>query len=107
MGVSLRTCKEKFYGAVHDCLRTWSRAAAEDGWHADDVRFGPKRDDPAASPAKSRNGSPKKAGAKKVEKAPLEELRLDVGSPKLDLGLGFGGSDEARGEVRVDDGGWI
>ena len=25
MGMSLRTCKEKFYGAVHDGLRTWGR----------------------------------------------------------------------------------
>jgi hypothetical protein len=31
MGGSLRTCKEKFYGAVHDGLRTWVSAATEDG----------------------------------------------------------------------------
>ncbi len=41
MGGSLRTCKEKFYGAVHDGLKTWVAAAREDGWVVDDVRRGP------------------------------------------------------------------
>ena len=41
MGSSLRLCKEKFYGSVHDGLRTWVAAAADDGWDYKDVRFGP------------------------------------------------------------------
>lgn len=75
LGGSLRLCKEKFYGSVHDGLRTWVAAAAEDGWDYKDVRFGP--------PPESR-GSPKKAGGgqkKKVEQAPKIEM------PKLDFGL--------------------
>ena len=34
-------CKEKFYGAVHEGLRTWVAAAHEDGWDVRDVRYGP------------------------------------------------------------------
>jgi hypothetical protein len=41
MGASLRTCKEKFYGAVHDGLRVWVAAAVEDDWDVQTVRFGP------------------------------------------------------------------
>lgn len=42
MGVSLRTCKEKFYGSVHDGLKTWVSAASADGWNTvDHIRFGP------------------------------------------------------------------
>lgn len=75
LGGSLRLCKEKFYGSVHDGLRTWVAAAAEDGWDYKDVRYGP--------PPESR-ASPKKAGGgqqKKVEQAPKIEM------PKLDFGL--------------------
>ncbi|KAI9884668.1 MAG: hypothetical protein M1823_003551 [Watsoniomyces obsoletus] len=79
MGGSLRTCKEKFYGAVHDGLRTWVCAAAEDGWMVDDVRRGPVVEKSGSggrsSPAKSAaaGGSPKKVGgeAPKVELPPL------------------------------------
>ena len=99
MGISLRTCKEKFYGAVHDCLRTWITAAAEDGWAIDDVRFGPKKDD--ASPTKS----PTKKGSPAKKDQGLEALKLDVGSPKLDLGLGL---DNVGGQKLGDDGaGWL
>ncbi|KAI8950275.1 armadillo-type protein [Xylaria longipes] len=41
MGGSLRLCKEKFYPGVHDTLRTWVAAAAEDGWDVRNVRYGP------------------------------------------------------------------
>lgn len=78
MGGSLRLCKEKFYGSVHDGLRTWVKAAAEDEWPIKDVRYGP--------PPEAR-ASPKKAGGgqkKPVENAPKIEI------PKLDLGLGKG-----------------
>ena len=100
MGASLRTCKEKFYGAVHDCLRTWITAAAEDGWAIEDVRFGPKKDEPSPkkSPAKKR-GSPVK------KDQGLEALKLDVESPKLDLGFGL---DGAGGRKLDSDGfGWL
>jgi len=69
MGISLRTCKEKFYGGVHDGLRTWVAAAQADGWPAEDVRAGPPRG--ASSPRKS----PVK---KKQDEAP--QLKLDVGA---------------------------
>ncbi|TPX10173.1 uncharacterized protein E0L32_001370 [Thyridium curvatum] len=68
LGGSLRLCKEKFYGAVHDGLRTWVAAAHEDGWDVQDVRYGP--------PAESR--SPPK---KNIAPAPKLEM------PKLDFGL--------------------
>ncbi|KAK5072997.1 hypothetical protein LTR64_000596 [Lithohypha guttulata] len=68
MGVSLRTCKENFYGSVHDGLRFWVAAATADGWSREDVRAGPPRE--ASSPRKS----PVK---KKQEEAP--QLKLDVG----------------------------
>jgi len=69
MGGSLRLCKEKFYGAVHDGLRTWVAAAVEDGWPVADVRMGPAKEE-----SKSPNKSPKK-------QAPLPRLEL----PKFDL----------------------
>ncbi|TGJ86302.1 hypothetical protein E0Z10_g2500 [Xylaria hypoxylon] len=52
MGASLRLCKEKFYPGVHDGLRTWVAAAAEDGWDARDVRYGPPAE--PKSPTKNR-----------------------------------------------------
>jgi hypothetical protein len=72
MGISLRTCKEKFYGAVHDGLKTWVSAAAADGWNVKDVRMGP----PVTE--KKERSSPKKK--KNVEDPPPK-----VELPKLDL----------------------
>jgi hypothetical protein len=74
MGVTLRTCKEKFYGAVHDGLRVWVAAAKADGWYAEDVRAGPPRDvSPKKSPVKKKGGeAPKIAfdiGADSLPKA--------------------------------------
>ncbi|KAI5809047.1 armadillo-type protein [Peziza echinospora] len=42
MGGTLRTCKERLHGcfAVHDGLKTWVKASAEDGWDAAVVRMG-------------------------------------------------------------------
>lgn len=72
MGGSLRMCKEKFYGCVHESLRTWAIAAAEDGWKVDDIRFGPSAQDI------SRSHSPIKA--KDLGDAPkLEMPRFDLG----------------------------
>ena len=75
LGGSLRLCKEKFYGSVHDGLRAWVAAAADDGWDVRDVRFGPAPGD--RSPPKKTGGQKKKA-----EEAP----KIDF--PKLDIGLG-------------------
>ncbi|KAE8325053.1 armadillo-type protein [Aspergillus sergii] len=79
MGGNLRTCKEKFYASVHDCLRTWVAAAVEDGWPYTAVREGPPRPEagsPSKSPIKAAGGSPKKGLLD--EKPPRLELALDV-----------------------------
>ncbi|TVY83250.1 GTPase-binding protein rid1, partial [Lachnellula suecica] len=73
MGCTLRLCKEKFYGAVHDGLRCWVAAAAEDGWDTRDVRCGPSQE--LKSPV--RKGNPKKA-------VPGQE------PPKIEMKLSFG-----------------
>ena len=67
MGISLRTCKEKFYAGVHDGLKAWVASAKADGWPAEDVRAGPPRE----------ASSPKKTSRRKEEPAP--QLKLDVG----------------------------
>ncbi|KAK5661997.1 hypothetical protein OQA88_10108 [Cercophora sp. LCS_1] len=77
LGGSLRLCKEKFYGSVHDGLRTWVAAAAEDGWNVRDVRYGPPPESRSTSPVKKPGGA-----RKKVEEAPKIEM------PKLDFGIG-------------------
>ncbi|KAI1768549.1 armadillo-type protein [Hypoxylon sp. FL1150] len=76
MGASLRLCKEKFYPGVHDALRTWVAAAAEDGWDVRDVRYGPPAE--PKSPRKQGGGGNK---AKKDEPPPKIEM------PQLHLGL--------------------
>jgi hypothetical protein len=74
MGGSLRTCKEKFYGGVHEGLKCWVAAARADGWPVEDVRAGPPRE--TASPRKS----PVK---KKADQVP--QLALDVGAGQVQL----------------------
>jgi hypothetical protein len=74
LGGSLRLCKEKFYGSVHDGLRTWVAAAADDGWDVRDIRYGPPPE--ARSPTKRAGG-----GQKKVEEPPK------IAMPKLDFEL--------------------
>ena len=74
MGMSLRTCKEKFYGAVHDGLRTWVAAADADGWGVKDVRMGPPVEE-----KKSARNSPKKKKKGLEEEIVLPELKLDLG----------------------------
>ena len=56
MGGSLRTCKEKFYGGVHEGLKVWVGAAKADGWPVEDVRAGPPREQssPKKSPLKGK-----------------------------------------------------
>jgi len=86
MGASFRTCKEKFYGCVHEALSTWVGAAMEDAWPCLDVRQGPKQE--------VRQVSPKKSPQKKGDAAPrLEMLKLDLGVGKENGGF--------------DDGGWL
>jgi len=85
MGGSLRTCKEKFYGAVHDGLRTWVSAATEDGWDIRDVRNGPPREEV------KHKTSPKKS---KKEEPPKIEM------PMLEVSVGV---EPGQG----DDGGWL
>ncbi|KAE8392080.1 armadillo-type protein [Aspergillus alliaceus] len=78
MGGNLRTCKEKFYSSVHDCLRTWVAAAIEDGWPYTAVREGPPRPEPGSptkSPIKAAGGSPRKGLLD--ERPPRLELALD------------------------------
>ncbi|KAK4127217.1 hypothetical protein N657DRAFT_641168 [Parathielavia appendiculata] len=105
LGGSLRLCKEKFYGAVHDGLRTWVAAAAEDGWDVRDVRYGPPPPPSADGGGKSRSSSPAKkavgdgkANGRKKEEAPprIEMPRFDFGGPVVGLGVGgVPGSDVA------------
>ncbi|RAH71562.1 uncharacterized protein BO66DRAFT_371423 [Aspergillus aculeatinus CBS 121060] len=79
MGGTLRTCKEKFYSSVHDCLRTWVAAAIDDEWPHLPVREGPPRPEirsPSKSPVKAAGGSPKKGLLD--EQPPKLELALDV-----------------------------
>jgi len=79
MGISLRTCKEKFYGGVHDGLKAWVAAAKADGWPAEDVRAGPPRDSsPRKSPVK-----------KKQDEAPQLKLDVGMGGPKTAVDDGW------------------
>ncbi|KAK0628959.1 armadillo-type protein [Bombardia bombarda] len=74
LGGSFRMCKEKFYGSVHDGLRTWVAAAADDGWDVRDVRYGPPPESRSASPVKRAGGG----ANKQIEPPPRIEIpRLD------------------------------
>ncbi|TVY15405.1 GTPase-binding protein [Lachnellula arida] len=73
MGSTLRLCKEKFYGGVHDGLRCWVAAAAEDNWDTRDVRCGPSQEQ--KSPI--RKNVARKAAP--VEDAPKIEMKLSFG----------------------------
>ncbi|KAK5114419.1 hypothetical protein LTR85_010242 [Meristemomyces frigidus] len=113
MGATLRTCKEKFYSGVHDGLRAWVAAAAEDGWATRFVREGPDLVEEQA--ARARSASPKKSPKKKAagDEAPqLGEVKLEA-LPRLELNLG-GSGDEVKGRLGGggDDGndlddGWL
>lgn len=77
LGGTLRLCKEKFYPGVHDALRTWVSAAADDGWDVRDVRFGPPKETRSSSPKKTAPSAV--AGKKKADETPpqLEMPKLD------------------------------
>lgn len=84
MGGTMRTCKEKFYSAIHDGLRAWVAAAAEDGWDTRYVREGPAKEEQAArarsaSPNKKKEAPPQLGGVEALPK-----LELDVGGKKHD-----------------------
>lgn len=82
MGTSLRTCKEKFYSSVHDSLKLWVAAAAEDGWDYKFVREGPARGGPdstSRSPIKSTPGSPKKRVGLVSDEPPKLDLAGEIG----------------------------
>lgn len=81
LGGSLRLCKEKFYPGVHDALRTWVAAAADDGWDVRNVRFGPPQESRSASPKKVAAGAA--VGAKKSVEEPPPRLEM----PKLSFVL--------------------
>lgn len=65
MGASLRTCKEKFFGHVHEGLKLWVAAARADGWPYMDVREGPAHPLP-------------KGAKRRVEPPPRVDLPLDL-----------------------------
>ena len=98
LGGSLRLCKEKFYGAVHDGLRTWVAAAAEDGWEVRDVRYGPPP--PPAGEGRGRSASPAK------KKAAVEEAAPRIEMPRFDFG-GGGGVGGGSGFVARSNEPWL
>lgn len=86
MGGTMRTCKEKFYGGVHEGLKVWVGAGRGDGWLVEDVRAGPSRETGSGSPRKGGGGSPvKRKGEEKEEEKEAPRIKLDVG------GGAFGG----------------
>ena len=88
----MRTCKEKFHAAVHDSLRTWVSAAAEDEWDYRYVREGPPRADGGGVVPRSSVKSPrKKVGG------------VSDDAPRLDIAVGGGDAAKAPEE----DGGWL
>lgn len=96
MGTVLRTCKEKFYSGVHDGLRAWVAAAAEDGWETRFVREGPTEDEVKEQAMKT---SPKKSPKKK------KDLPPQIEAPKLlelDLKL-----EKTNSKALEDDDGWL
>lgn len=96
MGGSLRTCKEKFYSSIHDCLRTWISAAMEDEWPYTFIREGPPRPEPSKSPIKTTGGSPNKGII--AEKPPQLELPLP---------LPIGNNDNRRFSPKGDINNWL
>lgn len=95
MGGTLRTCKEKFYGGVHDGLRGWVAAALEDEWATDFVRQGPTREELMAGGLASPRKSPVKEEPPQIELSRLEDDGR-MGSMR------FGG-----GEGVNEDDGWL
>ncbi|KAI5284146.1 hypothetical protein KEM54_001562 [Ascosphaera aggregata] len=100
MGRYLRTCKEKFYVAVHDALRLWVAAAVEDGWDVEQVRRGPRGEEVTTvgnvgvasvvrvgPPPPSAAAAGAAGGKRKKEEKRDEPPRVDIGSPTPTLGM--------------------
>lgn len=85
MGGRLRLCREKYYGVIHDGIRTWLAAAAEDGWHTDDVSRGPVKSESAGMTAAMGNQNT----------APKLEL------PKFDLGVNGGHDHDGANDAWI------
>ncbi|KAI5866240.1 armadillo-type protein [Durotheca rogersii] len=84
LGGSLRLCKEKFYPGVHDALRTWVAAAAEDGWDVKGVRYGPPAE---PKPPRKQAGGGGGGGGGGAKAKPKEEPAPKIEIPKLSFGL--------------------
>ncbi|KEQ75532.1 hypothetical protein M436DRAFT_42025 [Aureobasidium namibiae CBS 147.97] len=97
MGGTMRTCKEKFYCGVHSGLQNWIAAAQADGWDIDYVRYGPSKEEMAAS-------SPKKS-PRKTEAPPQIGFPI-IQMPKLTLGLDRSNSTPAFNASNGNDG-WL
>lgn len=97
MGGTMRTCKEKFYCGVHSGLQNWIAAAQADGWDIRYVRYGPSKEEMAAS-------SPKKS-PKKTDSPPQLGLPM-IQMPKLTLGLDRSSSTPAFNASNDNDG-WL
>ncbi|KEQ96044.1 hypothetical protein AUEXF2481DRAFT_28756 [Aureobasidium subglaciale EXF-2481] len=97
MGGTMRTCKEKFYCGVHSGLQNWIAAAQADGWDITYVRYGPSKEEMAAS-------SPKKS-SKKGDSPPQIGLPI-IQMPKLTLGLDRSNSTPAFNASNDNDG-WL
>ncbi|KAI1444411.1 armadillo-type protein [Annulohypoxylon stygium] len=85
MGGSMRLAKEKLYPYLHECLRTYVAAAAEDGWDVRTVRYGPP-----ATPATPRSPTKRHAGgggANNKAKPKVEEPPPKIDMPQFNFGL--------------------
>ncbi|KAI1211304.1 armadillo-type protein [Annulohypoxylon truncatum] len=109
MGGSMRLAKEKLYPYLHECLRTWVAAAAEDGWDVRDVRYGPP-----ATPATPKSPTKRQAGggggANNKGKSKVEEPPPKIDMPQFNFGLDSDASPSHRaaapaGKTGVDD--WL
>lgn len=97
MGGSLRTASTKFYGAVHEGLKTWVTAAKADSWESvASVRCGTFNDDEA----------PKSPRKKVVSSKPQKDDKVAL--PKLDFemkGRVGGPEQEKQKAIKVDNNG--
>lgn len=84
-GGALRTCKEKFYPAVHDGLRIWVKAALEDEWDVRNVRMG--LSEGASSPIKAQARTSPKKKAEPAPKLKLPPLELGDGQTKSSVDI--------------------
>lgn len=90
MGGALRLIKDKLHGvAVHEGLRTWVRAACEDGWDVQEVRFGVRQ--------QARGGMVRRKTWDEEEER--GRGRAGMGVPQLELAIPGDERDRGRREV--------